>query len=445
MSKKKRSGKERRDEYGRIIKKARSERGRNWLVPVDNKKDLRQIPIYDPDGGEKIISVTFDREETGGEEIPVYGAKKKKGELLHTTSLWVSALSLAVATTMAVTAVILTVGDRENKDTDAEQVFSDGKVIYVHKYDGEGGILAAPELYDNCKNSVVSILCRSAGKEKIGSGFVISEDGYIATVAHVLDDGADIFAVDCDGTKHGARVVCKDPVSDVALLKISADDKRLSPVSFGESKKLLVGEKIYAIGTPASLDYAGTLSSGEVTYVDRRVKVYGEDGAFQKRMTVIQTNAELNSGNSGCPIFDEYGRVVGMVTSKLGSGYDGIGFAIPSDGLAAALTDMKNGTFSEESRKGIADLAPDLGVKGRTVATGDSYGFCTDSFYECGSNVSLFLKAGDVIMEIDGSPVRTERDIYNVINKKVAADTAELTVLRAGQRLRYEIRLGEKK
>lgn len=314
------------------------------------------------------------------------------------------------------------------------------KIIFIREHDGKNGALTPSEIYEKCKSSVVTVICGDGSS--VGSGFIYSADGYIATAAHVVNDKEQISVITWDGRKYAAQIVRADNTTDVALLKTEAQN--LSAVSFGNSADLLVGEVVYAIGTPASADFAGSFCSGEITYLNRALSVYNNTGMLEKKMKVIQTNAVLNPGNSGCPLFDAYGRVVGMVSMKLGGDYNGIGFALPSVGVSAVLDAMyKNEIPAKDIVSGFVTMAPKLGALGETVYGDGKYGYRIDSFYECGSNAKAVLETGDMIIGIDGEAVSRYDDIIRVINQKNPGDTVRVTVLRNNQELTFNVILGE--
>lgn len=342
------------------------------------------------------------------------------------------------------------VSERQTENTPStDEVMGDdesgSKVVFVKPYDDESGVLCASEIYERSAKSVVSVLCSFSGKSGaargIGSGFIISEDGYIATAAHVVGGADGISVVFADKKMYEARLVSADQTSDIALLKINA--KGLSPLIFGKSGDLLVGERVYAIGTPAAIEYAGTLTSGEVSYVNRIVPIYNSSGELEKKLSLIQTNTEVNPGNSGCPLFDEYGRVVGIVTMKLGSDISGIGFAIPSDGAVKILEKMKTGEkLDSDTLSGVVISAPKLGVVGESAQVNGIYGIEIEGFADNGSTAERALKVGDLIVEIDGVIVTRESDIAKALQSKNPRDSVCVSVIRSGQRLSFDIVLG---
>ena len=190
----------------------------------------------------------------------------------------------------------------------------------------EGDELSLVEINKKVKNSVVAVLIaenKEGEAEFSGSGFIISEDGYIITNTHVVEGAAAIKIVLHDGiTEYNATVVGADDRSDLAVLKVEATG--LSPVELGDSSLLEVGETVVAIGNPYGMELAGTVTNGIVSALNRKIEM---SGSF---MTLIQTNASINPGNSGGPLVNAHGQVIGITSSKLvASGYEGIGFAIP--------------------------------------------------------------------------------------------------------------------
>jgi len=318
----------------------------------------------------------------------------------------------------------------------------DDKVVFVDRItDGAGG-LSTSELYCRCISSVVSVSVHDGTNSGVGSGFVLREDGYIATAYHVVADMPSIEVILFDESRYEATVIGGDALTDLALLKIEASG--LVPVTFGRSSELLAGERVVAIGTPASLDYAGSVSSGEVSYGLRTVKIYGEDRTLEKKMKLIQTNAPVNPGNSGCPLFDGYGRVVGMITMKLGSSFAGMGFAIPSDGAVTILEAMLQGqSLDDEVLAAVSVRAASLGIVGEACAIDGIYGVRVTGFDE-GVSASQGLLTGDLILAIDGHAVTRMADIEQALSAYEPRDTVKITVLRNGQNLQFEVALQTK-
>ena len=325
------------------------------------------------------------------------------------------------------------------KDTSSPATSQSQKTIYIKEYDASSGILTPHEIYSNASASVVSIKASNGIYEGIGSGFVFSEGGYIATAEHVIHGMSEIKIITSEGEVFEATVINSDELTDLALLKIEND--KLEPLEFGKSKELLVGDKLYAIGTPAALDFAGSMTGGELSFLNRKVSIYNDDdGSLKKRMTLLQTSAALNPGNSGGPIFDSYGKVVGIVTMKLGNNFDGISFAIPSDGAYNILLDMKNGIPLDDARRAeVATHAAKLGIKGESFLDGGQLGVKILEFSSSECDASKKLKVGDVIVSIDAKPVTDVSSLAETISNYSPGDTLSVTVLRASQLLTFSI------
>lgn len=325
--------------------------------------------------------------------------------------------------------------DDRATDDDAAQ-----KVVFVDRYTGGESGLSTPELYSRCISSVVSISARNDKHSGVGSGFVLREDGYIATAYHVVEGMTQVEVILNDERHYEARIVGGDRLTDLALLKI--EETGLSPVTVGSSASLLPGERVVAIGTPASLDYAGSVSSGEVSYCLRAVKIYGEGKRLEKKMKLIQTNAPVNPGNSGCPLFDGQGRVVGMVTMKLGNSFDGMGFAIPSDGALPILEAMRAGeVLSDEVLAAVSVRAATLGVDGEAYEVSGVYGVRVRGFH-AESRACAVLAVGDLVTEIGDHVVTRMADVEQALSAYEPGETVKITVLRNGQRLQFDIVLG---
>ena len=313
------------------------------------------------------------------------------------------------------------------------------KIVFVRQYDDGSGLLSLPELYATRADAVVSVQTKGKSGSGVGSGFFVRSDGYIATVAHVLEGMEEVSVRTAEGKSYPATVVASNTMSDLALLKI--DGESFPTLQFGASGELLTGERVIAIGTPISTDYAGSLCTGEVTYRMRSVKVYDESGrVLQKKMKLIQTNAELNHGNSGAPLFDEYGRVVGIVTMKLGNDTVGIGFAIPSDGASEILAAMMRGeSLTEELISLVSTGAPKLGIVGEESTELGIAGVRIVRFSNSHCDAALKLREGDLILQIDGQPIASIGALEATVQEKAPGERVLVTVLRSEQRLTFEV------
>ena len=198
-----------------------------------------------------------------------------------------------------------------------------------------------------------------------------------------------------------------------------------------------------AIGTPASIDFAGSLAEGNVSYNNRILKIYNEDGTVQKKMTLIQTNALVNPGNSGCPLINEYGEAVGVVTMKMNSTYyEGMCFAIPIDTAMPIINAMKNGQNYDSLLSAISRYPAKLGITAKNVVMNDgTYGVRIESFASSDYDISSKMKKDDIIVSINSMAVATVEDIGRVLDKYNHGDTVQITFYRSTQKMTVSVKL----
>jgi putative serine protease PepD len=264
-----------------------------------------------------------------------------------------------------------------------------------------------------------------------GSGFVIDDEGRIVTNQHVVGEAETATVVFQDGDQAAARVVGTDPSTDIALLQLEdPGDHELDPLPLGSSDSLEIGDPVVAIGSPFGLQ--GTLTSGIVSALERELRApngFTIDGA-------IQTDAALNSGNSGGPLLDSQGRVVG-VNSQIQSengGNVGIGYAVPIDTAREVVDQLKSGGEVEHAYLGVSLSEPESGENGAVV--GDAV--------DGGPAADAGLQDGDVILEIDGEQVDSVQDVRAAVDAKQPGDEMVLEVRRDGDTERITVELGER-
>jgi putative serine protease PepD len=264
-----------------------------------------------------------------------------------------------------------------------------------------------------------------------GSGFVIDDEGRIITNQHVVGDAETVTVVFEDGEEAQARVVGTDPSTDIALLQLeNPGDHELEPLPLGSSAGLEIGDTVVAIGSPFGLQ--GTLTAGIVSALDREIGApngFTIDGA-------IQTDAALNSGNSGGPLLDSEGRVVG-VNSQIQSengGNVGIGYAVPIDTVRGVVEQLQADGEVEHAYLGVSLSEAESGEEGAVV---------TDAV-DGGPAADAGLEDGDVILQIDGEPVEAVQDVRAAVDAKQPGDAMVLEVRRDGDTERIEVELGER-
>ena len=262
-----------------------------------------------------------------------------------------------------------------------------------------------------------------------GSGFVISQDGYIVTNYHVIEDASKITVTLVDGKSYDATLVGGDEENDIAVLKVDATG--LDTVVIGSSDNLVVGDQVYAIGNPLG-ELTFSLTGGYVSALDRNVTM--SDG---RRMNYIQTDTAINSGNSGGALFDQYGQVVGIVSAKLSNNGDsteasveGVGFAIPIDNVWNMITDiMEYGYVTGKPYMGIINT----NVSGEAQRYGVPAGAYVLGVVEDSCAAKAGLQEGDIITKLDDADITSSDDLQNALADYRAGDTATLTVSRSGQ------------
>ncbi len=407
----------------------------------NEKEDQKERGIVPSNNSEMKLS-DFDSEN--GDKEKDKKKKKRKKRPQRYLGYAVTSACLVIAFVVMITAMISTpVTYDSDKDIpvlkEEETRDETRKLIYVR--DVSDGGLSTAEIYSSCADSVVSVLAEGIEGSGIGSGFVISEDGYIATADHVVRGATQISVVLSTGEEYSAELVAGNGFIDLALLKIDAD--KLYAVKTGDSSGLLAGERVVAIGTPASLDFAGSVCSGEISFPERVLKVYGENGVLEKKMTLIQTDAPVNPGNSGCPLFDSEGRVIGIVTMKLGQNFSGVGFAIPINEALAILERMKFGQeIEEELISAISVRAPKLGIIANAFDSNGLRGVKIERFVSDEFDSAQKLKLNDVITQVGDTAVTSAKKLSDAINKYAPNDKIDVTVYRDGQKLTFEVILG---
>ncbi|HEX8103908.1 MAG TPA: trypsin-like peptidase domain-containing protein [Solirubrobacteraceae bacterium] len=284
-----------------------------------------------------------------------------------------------------------------------------------------------------------------------GSGFVIDNEGFILTNAHVVNSATDVSVSFSDDTKREARIVGKDESTDLALLKVDPAGLDLHPLALGDSKSVQVGDPTVAIGNPFGLDR--TLTTGVVSALQRRISAPNGFGIDN----VIQTDAAINPGNSGGPLIDAVGRVIGINSqiatggggvSGEGGGSVGIGFAVPINTAKEVIPQLRSSGRVERAYMGITGIGIDQSLaplnlpakSGVLVQQATPGGPAADAGIR-GGNTSTsanvdgnpVLLGGDVIQAVDGKPVNSMDDVVQMVDAHKPGDRVVVKVLRGGK------------
>ena len=299
-----------------------------------------------------------------------------------------------------------------------------------------GAELSLQELYQKCSPSVVGISGYTGLSVSYswGSGVILSSDGLILTNTHVID-GCDRAVVTLyDDREFEAKLVGADAISDIAVLKIEAQG--LPAADFGESDALTVGERVAAIGNPLGESFRMTLTDGIISAIERGINFKG------RSMTLLQTNTALNEGNSGGPLFNMYGQVVGITNMKMmssGSSIEGIGFAIPS----ATVVNVVNALIADGEVRG----RPSIGITVGPIpeAAAEQYGLPEGLYITAVSEGSdaeaKGIREGDVLMEVNGQKVTATADVSAIKDQFGVGDSLHFKIWRQGEILEMDVEL----
>ena len=297
-------------------------------------------------------------------------------------------------------------------------------------------LMSPAEVYASTVNSVVSINCSSVSTNifgqsvqsaSSGSGFIITQDGYIVTNHHVVSGASSVTVTLYDGTEYPATVVGSDSDYDVAVLKINATG--LQPVTLGNSSSVNVGDSVLAIGNPLG-ELTFSMSQGIVSCCDRAINVDGTP------FNMIQVDASINPGNSGGPLMNLYGEVVGIVSAKYSSYSDttveGLGFAIPIGDVQAIITDiMENGQVTDKPSFGITagTMTEQMAAQYQIEQKSGAFVY---SVNKGGAGEKAGLRMGDVITKVDSTDIASMEDLTAAKKGHKAGDSVTVTYFRDG-------------
>jgi len=273
-------------------------------------------------------------------------------------------------------------------------------------------------------------------QEGSGSGIIMSPDGYIVTNSHVVKGSSEIKVILNNGKEYQGKIIGQDERTDLAVIKIDAND--LHYAEFGDSSQIEVGELAVAIGNPLGMEFAGSVTVGVISALNRTVTV------DDKQLTLIQTDAAINPGNSGGALVNAYGQVIGINTVKIAStGVEGLGFAIPINEAKPVIEDLK--------AYGYVKGRPVIGISGRDVTEEDSkrydipVGIYVVSVAPYSGAELAGIQPADVNIKCNGKPIKTVKELNDIKNQYKAGDEIELTINRQGEIKTVKVKLTEEK
>ena len=345
--------------------------------------------------------------------------------------------------------------DVEILETETASVAEDTAPMAISSEDVSISIQASPQSVENIRQdqglslqtiyemnipSVVSISCQTRNGSSTGTGVILSEKGYLVTNAHVVENATSVTVLLTDNRTYQASLVGADEITDLAVLYIDADN--LVPAQFGDSSTLRVGDTVTAIGDPLGVEFRGSFTDGIISAINRDVSVEG------RTMNLIQTNAALNSGNSGGPLINCFGQVIGINTMKIGvftnqSGVEGLGFAIPS----ATVKDIVDQIINQ----GYVSGRPTLGISGDALSNFYQYyyrlpaGLYINHVEKDSDAAYCGIEPGDILMAIDDHRITDMDSLNNVLYNHQVGDVVIAAIYRGGQQYNVELTLTENK
>lgn len=320
---------------------------------------------------------------------------------------------------------------------------------------------------ESVRNYTVVITAKGTDGVSTGTGFVLTQDGYIATNYHVIENMQTITVKFYSGHAAVAEVVGYSAIDDIAVIKVNASG--LYTAKIGSSADVKDAQNVYAVGTPAGEEYAWSVTKGIVSFAQREVKLYDDEGILEKKMKLIQTDTPVNPGNSGGPLVNANGEVLGIITLKLAGQYENMGFAIPIDGAMVLIRNIIE--TGEPGDSPITTKRPLIGIVGVGVQAGKYYvnvpgenriqeitpedaaanpdvafyaphtGIWVQSTTP-GLDAANKLKPDDIIVMADGRELATIYDLMDVINSHNGGETVQLTYYRNGVANIVDVELG---
>ncbi len=329
-------------------------------------------------------------------------------------------------------------------DEKINKTYSEKNVKISNVNELSGKEITIPQIVETVSPAVVAVSTKESSRqsfggyvspvrEGLGSGVIFNDEGYILTNYHVVDNivsnKGSLTVIFNNGQEVNAKVVNFDSEYDIAVLKITEDVKIPGVANFGNSDILRQGEQVVAIGNPVGKELLGTVTSGIVSAINRSIG--------DRDIKFIQTDAAISPGNSGGPLVNSKGQVIGINTEKrVGNGVEGLGFAIPINQIKPLLDDL----VTPQLKIGIGGriVTPEL-AKANNIPEG----FFINELYEFGPAEMCGIRIGDIILEVDGTKIKSIEDIDSVKAKHKVGDEVEVIVVRNGEKVSLKLKFGE--
>ena len=427
-----------------------------YVQPARNGADAsgEDLPWYQPPKEDDSFTRLLEEMEREKGDVNVWREAAKKEKKRRRRGLWIALGCLAVLIALVAGGIAWANRDKGGDDpsnlpedgdsaSSIVDIFGPGPQTTIPRIQGDPSVrlavnrergpeLTAAELYQKVNPSVVTVVTELSSGASVGTGVIMTPDGYIITNAHVISGGRGCWVALDTGVSMDAMLVGFDEDEDLAVLKV-LDARNLPAAEFGDSENLQVGERAYAIGNPLGIELRGTLTDGIISAVNRQVEV----GDCQ--MTMIQTTAALNNGNSGGPLINSSGQIIGINTLKMGgSGWkgeatvEGLGFALPISSVCFVVNDLiATGEF-----RGV----PTIGIS--VITSMDDKGGAQVEVYSVEETMGAAkagIQAGDIILAADGVPVSRIEDLQVVRRSHSIGDTVTLTILRNGRTMDIDV------
>lgn len=394
---------------------------------------------------------------TDSTDIIIYEAKKK----VKKPKPWLAPIASALAASVF-TAAVFSFGfwameknddSQDQAPTQASYVTESAKteVSPIVKHSNGKKILSIPEIAEKVGPSVVGVINKTTVKAQrmydpftgryyyydmgedandlieqgSGSGIIISDDGYIVTNQHVIEGASEISIILNTGDEIKATLVGADTKTDLAVLKIDTD-KELTVAVLGDSETVQVGELAVAIGNPMGMEFSGSVTAGIISAINRTMTIE------ERTYNLLQTDAAINSGNSGGALINQYGEVIGINSVKLStSGVEGMGFAIAISEAKPIINDLRDA--------GYVTGRPLVGISIQETP----YGLFVASVSEGSGAQEAGLEVGDVIISVDGKKVKSTSEINEIRDTKKPGDYLTFKIVHEGEAKEVKVRLTE--